>query len=500
MTIINHSTAKTTEDYFPLADVPQIPLLRIFSKTDLGDLIKLPQLNKYFYNMMQENSLWKKIAKKIGCSVEEITDEKTSHIRLIRREFIEVKKALENLIKDDPKARLPKEVSEILNRITKFDAKQNCFIEVIPTYDEIKLLKDYLKARDTLAVWHALTCKEAPGFPYGYSCESARETIDLANGFSDWFTLYKPYFITLTNLNLAYNKLSTLPDEIGQLKQLKTLSLLNNNFVTLPPQIKELDQLEFLELSNNYLSTISSEIGQLHKLQHLYLSQNNLSTLPAEIGQLHQLQELDLSANQLSSLPAEIGQLTQLKVLGLSKNNLSTPLPSEIGQLHQLQEFYLSFNRLSTLPAQIGQLHQLQELHLSANQLSSLPPEICQLHQLQRLSLDQNNLYTLPSEIGQMNQLWELNLSANKLSILPPEIYRIPHLFRGRNPISFMNDVNYFTYTHGKNLLRIATVTTLTALAYFYPNQMATSFPYVAAIGTAVAIQKLVHRYSQEIL
>jgi internalin A len=224
----------------------------------------------------------------------------------------------------------------------------------------------------------------------------------------------------VTELDLSFKGLTTLPSEIGQLTNLQSLDLFSNQLSSLPSEIGQLTNLQSLNLQSNQLSSLPSEIGQLTNLQSLYLQSNQLSSLPPEIGQLTNLQSLYLQRNQLSSLPLEFGQLTNLQSLNLQSNQLSS-LPPEIGQLTNLQTLYLSFNQLSSLPPEIAQLTNLQTLNLQSNQLSSLPPEIGQLTNLQTLNLFSNQLSSLPREIRQLSNLKKLDLRRNPVPI-PPEI------------------------------------------------------------------------------
>ncbi|MEP0930205.1 leucine-rich repeat domain-containing protein [Leptolyngbya sp. PL-A2] len=239
------------------------------------------------------------------------------------------------------------------------------------------------------------------------------------------------------------NEITSLPAEIGQLQNLKTLQASGNwrykyrdsyptatpgnQLSALLPEIGQLTSLQRLDISSNQLSALPPEIGQLTSLRTLYLSSNQLSALPPEIGQLTSLQRLDISSNQLSALPPEIGQLTSLQRLDISSNQLSA-LPPEIGQLTSLQTLYLSSNQLSVLPHQIGRLTSLQTLYLSSNQLSALPPEIGQLTNLTQLDSRSNQLSALPPEIGQLTNLTQLDSRSNQLSALPPEIGQLTNL------------------------------------------------------------------------
>ncbi|WP_082292438.1 leucine-rich repeat domain-containing protein [Leptospira noguchii] len=71
---------------------------------------------------------------------------------------------------------------------------------------------------------------------------------------------------------------------------------------------------------NEQLTTLPKEIGKLKNLQELDLIGNQLTTLPKEIGNLQKLQYLDLAHNQLTTLPKEIGKLKKLNVLDLTGN------------------------------------------------------------------------------------------------------------------------------------------------------------------------------------
>ena len=213
-------------------------------------------------------------------------------------------------------------------------------------------------------------------------------------------------------LDLSSNRLSALPAEVVELKNLQTLGLNGNDSLSLAsvcmafrdfPKPIMLSTYEYesnndkdkllIEVSKQ--TSLPAEIGQLKNLQSLYLSgsifgANQLSRLPAEIGQLKNLRSLYLAYNQLRSLPAEISQLGNLQSLDLDDNQLSS-LPAEVGELKNLQWLFFSGNQLSSLPAEVGQLKNLQRLDLSFNRLSSLPAQIRSLKSLKRLDLKYNS-------------------------------------------------------------------------------------------------------------
>jgi len=142
--------------------------------------------------------------------------------------------------------------------------------------------------------------------------------------------------------------------------------LAGKNLTTLPPEIGNLKNLEMLDLSSNPLTTLPPEIGNLKNLEMLHLDDNQLTTIPKEIGNLTNLEYLDLSSNLLTTLPPEIGKLTNLKWLYLGENLLTT-LPPEIGKIKDLEYLDLEDNNLTTLPSEIGKLTNLERLSLHDN-------------------------------------------------------------------------------------------------------------------------------------
>ena len=159
----------------------------------------------------------------------------------------------------------------------------------------------------------------------------------------------------------------------------------------------------YLRLENNGLNgSIPDEIGNLTNLKLLRLIENQLQgAIPETLGNLVNLIHLDMRSNQLTSLPVAIGNLTNLQGLSLH-NNLLTSLPSQIGSLKKLQGIDLSWNPLETLPTEFGQLTQMQTLRLHHTELQSIPEWLFDFTRLQELFISSNPLLT-----GQLPQPFE---------------------------------------------------------------------------------------------
>ena len=136
-------------------------------------------------------------------------------------------------------------------------------------------------------------------------CEILIHTLKLTYNING---LYK-----LTNLDLGYKKLISIPKEIGQLTNLTQLILYDNHLTSIPKEIGHLTNLTKLGLSINQLTSIPKEISQLKNLTYLGLSDNQLTSIPQEIGQLSNLIYIELYNNPLIELPYELCNLKKLE-------------------------------------------------------------------------------------------------------------------------------------------------------------------------------------------
>ncbi len=134
--------------------------------------------------------------------------------------------------------------------------------------------------------------------------------------------------IEYTEVNLIGHNLSSLPEQLMTLTNLRILNIASNHLMTLPPEIQNLSSLEVMNLKGNKLTTLPPEIAHLSLLRKLDLSDNALTELPPEIGQLLNLQHLNLSNNPLTALPTEIARLTALQSLDV--RNTQLPIPVEL--------------------------------------------------------------------------------------------------------------------------------------------------------------------------
>ena len=141
----------------------------------------------------------------------------------------------------------------------------------------------------------------------------------------------------LDTMTVYYNttrelKNNQIPDSVFQMKKLRHLAIQGMEcdygdtkncwaISEIPKQINNLKELETLTLNVNAIKTLPIEIRELHNLKSLDLTDNQGISDIENIVYLTNLEELALYGCNLEKLPVEIGKLKKLKHLGISGNN-----------------------------------------------------------------------------------------------------------------------------------------------------------------------------------
>ncbi|KAI9745331.1 MAG: cysteinyl-tRNA synthetase [Claussenomyces sp. TS43310] len=274
----------------------------------------------------------------------------------------------------------------------------------------------------------------------------------------------------LISLKLANNRLSHLPPYFGAFKSMRTLNVSSNFLEKFPTFLCGLGGLVDLDMSFNSISTIPDDIGKLTSLERFVITNNRLSgSLPESFKSLSNLREVDIRYNALSSIDVVAslprveqlsadhnsvsvfeGTFEKIRVLRLNSNpvtkfeitnsvpTLTTLILSNAKLAHipdvafermpNLIKLVLDKNHFVSLPIHIGRLRNLEHFSIARNSLSSLPSEIGCLTELRVLDVRQNNLKKLPMEIWWANKLETLNISSNVLDNFPKPASRPPQV------------------------------------------------------------------------
>ena len=200
-------------------------------------------------------------------------------------------------------------------------------------------------------------------------------------------------------------KTESLHPSIGRLQALEELELggpIPRKLTSLPEEIGNLGSLIKLNLYRSAIRSLPPSIGRLRSLKELYLgSTRKLTSLPEEIGDLGSLIKVNLNGSAVTSLPPSIGRLRSLKELDIGDTRNLTNLPEEIGNLGSLIKFSLNESAIRSLPPSIGRLRSLKVLYLNrTKQLYGLPEEIGNLGSLINLVLCDSAIRSLPYSIN----------------------------------------------------------------------------------------------------
>ncbi|XP_040851599.1 leucine-rich repeat-containing protein 40-like [Ochotona curzoniae] len=235
-------------------------------------------------------------------------------LRTIRREIInkgteEVLKYLQSKIQDDGPSQndsadktamtLPSESSVnihaiITSKLLDYSDKQK---NLIP--DEVF---DAVKSNIIVSV----------NFSKNQLCEIPKRIIELKD--------------MVTDVNLSFNKLSSISSEFCMLQKLTFLDVRNNFLNSLPEEMESLIRLQIINLSFNRFKTFPEVLYRIPALETILISNNQVGSLdPHKMKTMEHLTTLDLQNNDLLQIPPELGNCMNLRTLLLDGNPFRVP-------------------------------------------------------------------------------------------------------------------------------------------------------------------------------
>ncbi|KAL3353002.1 hypothetical protein AABB24_020807 [Solanum stoloniferum] len=300
-------------------------------------------------------------------------------------------------------------------------------------------------------------------------------------------SLFKLHHLhTLNLVNGYFNPSSSIPHNIGRLRNLRHLELSGFDG-KIPTEISYLNNLVSLDLSPPYEyelqldeRTFEAMLQNFTNLEILSLSEVNISSpnissslteldisytgisgsIPDSIGTLKSLNILSLQGCQFSgSIPDSIGTLKSLNILSLQGCQFSGSIPDSIGNLTQITELILSFNHFpGHNPSTISKLKHLTRLDLSSNSFSGEILDVfSNLQKLSYLDLSSNSFSgEIPDVFSNLQELYYLDLSSNSFSGEIPDVFsnlqELRYLRLSENSFIGPFPASILNLTHLKNL------------------------------------------------
>ncbi|CAH8607499.1 unnamed protein product [Heterobilharzia americana] len=145
----------------------------------------------------------------------------------------------------------------------------------------------------------------------------------------------------LTSLNISYNQLTSLPENLDQLTKLGSLDVSNNKLRCLPVCLSNLSELITLRLDSNPFASqlpydILFKIPLIKKLECLSVRGCQLDSCPTyehlNPTNAPNLKCLDIGNNNIGQLPVELGLCTQIRSLHVDGNTFRVPRSSIVAK------------------------------------------------------------------------------------------------------------------------------------------------------------------------
>ncbi|XP_018616249.1 leucine-rich repeats and immunoglobulin-like domains protein 2 isoform X1 [Scleropages formosus] len=254
----------------------------------------------------------------------------------------------------------------------------------------------------------------------------------------------------VTNVNMNYNELTTIPFLGDVTANITVLSLVHNRISELiTEQLHPYISLESLDLSSNSISEIRTGAFPPLQLKFLNLSNNKVSTLePGCFDNISStLVGLKLNRNRIVFLPNKVFKLPQLQFLELKRNKIKVVDSLTFKGLDSLRLLKMQRNGITKLMdgAFFG-LNNMEELELEHNNLTEVNKGwLYGLRTLRVLRVSQNTISSVRTDAWEFCQkLEELDLSYNHLTRLEETAFSglglLETLNLGENSISHLGE------------------------------------------------------------
>eukprot|EP00002_Diphylleia_rotans_P009456 TRINITY_DN19709_c0_g1_i1.p1 TRINITY_DN19709_c0_g1~~TRINITY_DN19709_c0_g1_i1.p1 ORF type:complete len:312 (+),score=56.22 TRINITY_DN19709_c0_g1_i1:59-994(+) len=232
-------------------------------------------------------------------------------------------------------------------------------------------------------------------------------------------------------VGFAHKGLTSLPESIGRLTNVKKLFLNDNNLSYLPSSIGMLQKLTDMSLQRNQISELPDSITRCRLLFRVQIESQGvmyvkkgplgITSLPCWKNEtkpwadmtityakaLHKLELTKYHEEGLTDVSSSIDRLVGCDHVDFSRNEIAN-LPENITLLSGLTSLDISHNKLTELPIQLSSLSSLKELNISGNQFTRVPTAVLSLGSLQSLDISTNQITRLPYGLTKLKNLEKL--------------------------------------------------------------------------------------------
>ncbi|MCR8660125.1 leucine-rich repeat domain-containing protein [Paenibacillus endoradicis] len=277
--------------------------------------------------------------------------------------------------------------------------------------DEVKLISNTYRS-------NAFYTAESYNF-YKCCADSGNILKQMANRLSDWIYPNLPEDLCFVKEGGGDYLYSIVHEhmygmEVTEEEAIELMDRITGLFLKLEAH-RDLDRLlddaikhrtDWLYISGHGLTTLPEKIQYLTELRDLEIFEQDLYRLPEALFELSKLERLKIMTADLESIPASISKLKNLKELSIQCASSDRPAPRF--RVKPKEEI-----SLNCIPSEIGELEQLEQLTIQYTSIHELPPELEKLKHLRILNLEICMINKKPNFLNNMKQLEYINVSQN---------------------------------------------------------------------------------------
>ncbi len=230
---------------------------------------------------------------------------------------------------------------------------------------------------------------------------------------------------SLEEITLNYNQLKLTRTDICHLSKLKQIIIGGNGFEKLPNNIGRL-RCESLNLGKNKLHSLPQSFGRLKQLKHVIFYENEFTEIPEVLANCNELRHLDFYKNNLTQIPDFVGNMETLQQLFLSYNKIAV-IPDTLRNLKRLKYFYIHHNELHFLPQWMPEMDSIERLSVGYNHLLALP-DLSKMQLLKEFDCEHNLLERFPWELVEKPDMEIIVVRDNDFILSDEEKKRIVQL------------------------------------------------------------------------
>ena len=227
---------------------------------------------------------------------------------------------------------------------------------------------------------------------------------------------------SLEEISLNFNQLKPTKSDIRRLSKAKKILLGGNGIEKLPKNIGQM-QCESMNLAKNKLHSLPESFADLKQMKTLIFYENEFEEIPEVIADFKNLRHLDFYKNHIKEIPDFVGNMGNVQQLFLSFNQIEE-IPDTLRNLKRLKYFYIHHNELHFLPEWITEMDSIERFGVGYNHLLSLP-DLSKMKSLKDFDCEHNLLERFPWELLEKPDMEIINARNNDFILSDEDEMRI---------------------------------------------------------------------------